>query len=158
MLTKNWKTDLSWIILTESVGLVAGFLTRNAVTSFQASVVQPPLYPPGILFPIVWALLYGLMGLGASRIYLAPESSDRTKSIRLFLVQLGVNFLWPFLFFEVQAFGLALVWLLILWGLILWMIRSFYRVEQKAALLQIPYLLWVSFAAYLNLGVWLLNP
>ena len=97
------------------------------------------------------------MGIGAARIYLAPESAERTKSLRIFFVQLAFNFLWSILFFNFQSFGFAFVWLMALWVLILWMILSFRKVDPLAAWLQIPYLLWVTFAAYLNLGVWWLN-
>lgn len=98
-----------------------------------------------------------MMGIGAARIYLAPASGDRSRSLLLFLVQLAVNFFWSIIFFNLQAFGFAFVWLILLWVLILLMILSFRKVDKLAAWLQIPYLLWVTFAAYLNLGVWLLN-
>lgn len=97
------------------------------------------------------------MGIGAARIYLASPSRERTSSLRIFLLQLAFNFFWSILFFNFQAFGAALVWLVILWGSILWMITSFHKVDPLAAWLQVPYLLWVTFAAYLNYGVWILN-
>ena len=118
---------------------------------------KPPLSPPGIVFPIVWGILYALMGIGAARIYLAPESRERTRSLLLYFVQLMFNFFWSIIFFNFQRFGFALIWLLVLWVLILRMILAFRRVDKTAALLQIPYLLWVTFAAYLNFGVWRLN-
>lgn len=89
--------------------------------------------------------------------YTSPPSAARSRSLRLFGVQLTFNFFWSILFFNLQLFGLALLWLIALWGLILWMIRAFRKVDPLAALLQIPYLLWVTFAGYLNTGVWLLN-
>ena len=97
------------------------------------------------------------MGIGAARIYLAPASDARRQSLRLFLMQLAFNFFWSILFFNFQAFGAAFLWLLLLWILILLMILSFRKVDSPAAWLQIPYLLWVTFAAYLNFGVWILN-
>ena len=97
------------------------------------------------------------MGIGAARIYLAPPSADRSKSLLLFLLQLAFNFFWSIIFFSLQAFGFALIWLLLLWVLILCMVRAFWKVDKIAAWLQIPYLLWVTFAAYLNFGVWRLN-
>ena len=93
----------------------------------------------------------------AARIYLATFSRERTISLRIFLLQLAFNFFWSILFFNFQAFGFALIWLVVLWALILWMIFSFRKVDPLAAWLQVPYLLWVSFAAYLNFGVWRLN-
>ena len=105
-----------------------------------------------------WILLAEAVGgLSGWMIYLAPPSRERTNSLRIFLLQLAFNFFWSILFFNLQAFGAALVWLLILWGLILWMIVTFRKVDPLAAWMQIPYLLWVTFAAYLNYGVWILN-
>ena len=97
------------------------------------------------------------MGFGAARIYSAQASRARTHGLLLFLVQLAFNFFWSIIFFNLQNFGFALIWLIILWLLILWMIFSFRKVDSLAAWLQIPYLLWVTFAAYLNFGVWILN-
>ena len=113
--------------------------------------------PPAIVFPVVWSILYALMGIGAARIYQSPASGARSRSLQIFLLQLAFNFFWSIIFFNFQNFGFAFVWLLALWGLILWMILSFRTVDLLAAWLQIPYLLWVTFAAYLNFGVWILN-
>ena len=120
-------------------------------------IQKPPLSPPAIVFPIVWAILYALMGFGAARIYLSEPSEARSSSLHLYLIQLAVNFFWSIIFFNLQSFGGALIWLIALWALILWMILSFRKVDPLAAWLQIPYLIWVTFAGYLNAGVWLLN-
>ena len=101
--------------------------------------------------------VFALMGIAAARIWLSAPSPDRERGLRLFGTQLGFNFLWSLIFFHFQAFGLALLWLLALWGLILGMLLTFRRVDRAAGWLLLPYLLWVSFAAYLNAGVWLLN-
>ena len=153
----TWKTYAFWIALAEAVGAFSGWLTRKSVKIYNAAVKQPPLSPPSIVFPIVWGILFILMGMGAARIYLSPASKARSRSLLLFLVQLAFNFFWSIIFFSLQAFGFAFLWLIALWILILLMILSFREVDQPAAWLQIPYLLWVSFAAYLNFGVWLLN-
>lgn len=105
----------------------------------------------------MWSILYALMGIGAARVAAADGSPERSRALNVFVVQLVVNFFWSLIFFNARAYGFALVWLLLLWILILWMIILFYRVDKPAALLQIPYLLWVTFAAYLNYGVWQLN-
>ena len=126
--------------------------------AFRETVRQPPLSPPAIVFPIVWTILYALMGIGAARISVAPDSQNRRRGLNLFIIQLIVNFFWSLIFFNAQAYGFAFLWLLLLWFLVLWMAVSFYRVDPAAALLQIPYLLWLTFAAYLNYGVWMLNP
>ena len=153
----TWKTYAFWIALAEAVGAFSGWLTRKSVKIYNAAVKQPPLSPPSIVFPIVWGILFILMGMGAARIYLSPASKARSRSLLLFLVQLAFNFFWSIIFFNLQAFGFAFLWLIALWILILLMILSFREVDQPAAWLQIPYLLCVSFAAYLNFGVWLLN-
>ena len=98
------------------------------------------------------------MGFGAARIYLSASSADRSLGLNLFIAQLAVNFLWSPIFFNRQAYGLAFFWLLLLLGLVLTMTLVFRKTDPVAAKLQIPYLLWLTFAAYLNLGVWYLNP
>lgn len=153
----KWIPYVLWILFTEAMGFLSGWLTRQGSELYNQAIVKPPLSPPAMVFPIVWGLLFVLMGIGAARIYLAEPSPARTRSLRIFLLQLAFNFFWSILFFNFQAFGIALIWLLILWGLILWMIFSFRQVDPPAAWLQVPYLLWVTFAAYLNFGVWRLN-
>ena len=157
MKRSNWKVYAFWILITEAVGGLSGWLTREGTKLFSETVAQPPLSPPMILFPIVWGILYGLMGFGAARIYLAPPSATRSKGLNLYIVQLVVNFFWSLIFFNAQAFGFAFLWLLLLWALVLWMILTFRKVDPLAAYLQIPYLLWLTFAAYLSFGVWYLN-
>ena len=124
---------------------------------FPPPAQAPPFSPPAIVFPIVWAILYLLMGIGAARIAMAPPSDARSRSLTLYLVQLFFNFLWPFVFFNLQWYGVAFLWLIALWLLVFFMIQSFRTVDPTAAALQLPYLIWLTFAAYLNLGVWLLN-
>ena len=152
-----WKTYAFWILFTEAIGALSGWLTRKDTIIYSTAIQQPPLSPPGAVFPLVWGILFALMGIGAARVYLSPSSAARSRSLQLFLIQLAFNFFWSILFFSLQRFGLAFLWLAALWGLILSMIIFFSKVDPVAAWLQVPYLLWVSFAAYLNLGVWLLN-
>ena len=146
-----------WILLAEAAGALSGWLSREGSQTFSEIVPQPPLAPPAILFPIVWGILYLLMGIGAARISLTPPSPDRSRGLNLFIVQLAVNFFWSLIFFNARAYGFALIWLLLLWVLVLWMILSFRKTDPLAARLQIPYLLWLTFAAYLSAGVWYLN-
>lgn len=152
-----WKTYAAWILFTEAVGVLSALLTREATEIYAMMIEKPPLSPPGAVFPIVWSILYALMGIGAARIYLAPPSPQRSRGLKLFLLQLMFNFFWSIVFFNLQAFGFAFAWIIILWVLILLMILSFRKTDSLAAWLQLPYLLWVTFAAYLNFGVWLLN-
>lgn len=125
------------------------------MAEYQTSAVQPAAAPPPILFPIVWTLLYALMGISMARVRLYGRGSWKSQNI--FMSQLVLNFFWTLIFFNAKAYGLAFVWILLLWILIAAMIRSFRKQDSMASLLQIPYLLWVSFAAYLNFMVWQLN-
>ena len=151
------KTYLFWILLAEAAGGLAGWLTREDVRIYTDSIAQPPLSPPPLVFPVVWTILYALMGISAARVALTADTLERRHGLWIFGLQLAMNFFWSILFFRFQMFGLALIWLAALWGVILWMITVFARVEPLAARLQIPYLVWVAFAGYLNLGVWILN-
>ena len=97
------------------------------------------------------------MGIGAARIWMSEESGERARGLRLYGVQLFMNFLWSIFFFNFQAYGFSFIWLLLLLAAIVLMTLSFYRTDRLSAYLQIPYILWVSFAAYLNYMVWMLN-
>ena len=99
----------AFVLLTELVGGLSGFLTRKGSKVYQATIRKPPLSPPGVVFPIVWGILFALMGIGAARIWRAPPSQERTRSLRLFFTQLGFNFFWSIIFFNLQAFGFALL-------------------------------------------------
>lgn len=158
MKNRNWKSYLFWILLAETLGLLSGWLSREGTVMFGQTAIQPPLSPPAILFPIVWTVLYALMGIGAARVSLTTTSPERSRGLNLFIAQLIVNFFWSLIFFNAQAYGFALIWLLLLFSLVLWMTLEFRKTDPLAALLQIPYLLWLVFAAYLNFGVWRLNP
>lgn len=153
----NWKTYAFWILATEAVGAISGWLTREGTRIFNETIIQPPLSPPSVVFPIVWGLLYALMGISAARIYTSPQSRARSKGLNLYIAQLVLNFFWSLIFFNAQAFGFAFIWLLLLWVLVLKMILTFQKVDPLASKLQLPYLLWLTFAAYLNFGVWYLN-
>ena len=157
MKTARWKAYVFWIALCEFVGLFAGVLTREGARFYGIYVDKPPLSPPSWVFPVVWTALYALMGIGAARIALQPESEARSKGLNLMVAQLILNFFWPLLFFNAQAFGFAFVWLLLLWLIVLWMILEFGKTDPLAAWLQVPYLLWLTFAAYLNGAVWVIN-
>ena len=100
---------------------------------------------------------YALMGFGAARIAARPDSIQRSRALNVFVAQLVVNFFWSLLFFNAGAYGFSLIWLLLLWGLSIAMIVLFRQADKLAALVRIPYLLWVSFAAWLNYEVWMLN-
>ena len=153
----NWKTYLFWIAVSEAAGALSGWLSREGTAQYSQSMVKPPLSPPGWVFPVVWTVLFVLMGIGAARVYNTPQSSQRSKGLNLFVVQLLVNFFWSLIFFNAGRYGLAYFWLLLLLVLVGAMTVRFYRVDPAAGLAQIPYLLWLVFASYLNFGVWYLN-
>ena len=151
------KAYIVSILISEGVGALAGILTIEGTRAYSETLIKPPLSPPAIVFPIAWAILYLLMGIGAARVWTARQGKERTLALRIYAIQLGFNFFWSIIFFNLQAYALAYVWLAALWALILVMIFAFNRVDKPAALMQIPYLLWVSFAGYLNIAVWMLN-
>lgn len=153
MKKRTWKTYAFWILLSEAVGGLSGLLTRNGVEYFNATTAQPPLSPPEWVFPVVWGILYALMGISAARI----ATIDGKPGLNLFAAQLAVNFFWSLLFFNARVFGFAALWLALLWILVLLMILAFRKGDRAAAWLQVPYLLWLTFAFYLNVGVWYLN-
>ena len=157
MKTSKWKIYAFWILLSEAVGALSGWLTREGTKLFSETAAQPPLSPPMWVFPVVWGILYLLMGISAARVSLTPPSDERSRGLNLFVLQLVVNFFWSLIFFNAQAYGFALLWLILLWILVFLMIRSYFAVDPAAAKLQLPYLLWLTFAAYLNAGVWYLN-
>lgn len=143
--------------LSEAVGIFSGLFSREGTALYTQMANKPPLSPPGWVFPVVWTVLYGLMGISAARIWSAPKSQARSRGLNLFIAQLIINFFWSPIFFNARAYGLAFFWLLLLWALVFLMFLEFRKVDKTAARLQIPYLLWLTFAAYLNWAVWQLN-
>ena len=158
MRRKAWKPYVFWILLTEAVGALSGLLSREGIRRYAEEAVKPPLTPPAWVFPAAWILLYALMGAAAARISLLPRGPRRTGSLALYLLQLGVNFFWSIIFFSWRLYGGALLWLAGLWLLVLWLILRLRQQEPAAAKLLVPYPLWLTFALYLNFGVFLLNP
>ena len=157
MKAKPLRTYVFWILLSLGTGALSGYLSAGGMNTFQNTVLQPPLSPPSWLFPFVWTILYSMMGISATRIRLSPPSADTRRGINLFIIQLVVNFFWSLIFFQAEAYGFAFLWLALLWILVLAMILEFRKTDPPAAKLQIPYLLCLTFAAYLNLGIWYLN-
>ena len=153
----NKKLLIICLVIPLAVGGLAALLTGGGMDTFE-TLNQPPLSPPGWLFPVVWTILYILMGIAS---YLVLTSGKSHESIRralvLYGIQLVFNFLWPIFFFSLSAYLFAFIWLVALWLLILATTVSFYRLFDIAGYLMIPYLIWVTFAGYLNLGIYLLN-
>lgn len=156
MKRKKWWTYGLFFLLTQAVGGISGLLTQQGMKQVNM-LPKSMLTPPPVVFPIVWTILYTFMAVGAARVWLSPEGEERTKGLWLYVFQLIVNFFWSLLFFNMQAFGFSLLWLMFLWVLILDMTLTFRKVDKPAAGLVIPYLIWVAFAGYLNFVIWRLN-
>lgn len=138
-------------------GLIAGLLTGGGMETF-AGIDKPPLSPPGWLFPVVWTILYTLMGISSYIVITSGKTQEQTSdALRIYIVQLAVNFMWPFLFFTMGWYLFAFIWLVLLWILVFIMIVMFKDISKLAAYLNIPYLVWLTFAAYLNFAIWILN-
>ena len=153
----KWKKLLLCIAIPLATGGLAALLTMGAMNAY-GYLLQPPFSPQGWVFPVVWTVLYILMGWASYRIWVADAPVNKKRAaLIVYGVQLFFNFFWSLLFFRWELRLTAFFWLLILWGLIYGMIRLFYRVEDLAGDLMLPYLFWTTYAAYLNMGVFLLN-
>lgn len=146
-----------WLLLTFAAAAIGGFASASAGT-FYAQLVRPAWAPPGWLFGPVWSVLYLLMGVSAWLVWRAHGWQGARSALLLFVVQLGVNALWTWLFFVWQLGGAAFAEIIVLWGLIVSTIVMFYRLHKLAAVLLLPYLAWVSFACALTYATWRLNP
>lgn len=148
---KNIKVFFISIISTLLVGVLAGLLSMNNM-GIYSTITAPPLAPPSWLFPVVWTILYILMGISVG-IYFIKTGKVPT----IYILQLLVNFIWPLIFFNLEAYFLSFIVILLLIILVINMIKEFLSVSKLAGFLQIPYLLWLLFASYLNLAIYLLN-
>jgi len=153
----NLKRFLISIAIPLSVGGLSALITKDNMNLYS-KIVTPTFTPPGWLFPVVWTILYLLMGVS---LYIIWNSEvDVYKKIRafgIFAIQLSLNFIWSPIFFNMQWFLVALMVLVLLWLFTFGIILSFYNISKIAGILQIPYLLWLTFAGYLNLAIYLLN-
>ena len=145
----NIRKLLISIIIPIFLGSVVGFLTSGS--NNYNDMIQPSFAPPGILFPIVWTILYILMGISS---YIV---SEKNGNLDIYVVQLIVNLLWSFLFFTFKWYLLSFLWILLLIVLVVIMIKDFYKISKISSYLQIPYLLWIIFASILNFSIYILN-
>ena len=152
------KELLTAIAIPLAAGFVSYLFTQDSMMTFSL-LQKPPLSPPGWLFPVVWTLLYVLMGFASWLIYVSPHADKEEKYQALFIygLQLLFNFFWSIIFFQQNASLFAFIWLCVLLYLILLTALQFYQIKKIAAYLLIPYILWVTFAGYLNLTIYLLN-
>lgn len=160
--SKIWRISLA-IIIPLGGGMIISLFTRNAMTKF-GTFNQPPLAPPAILFPIAWTILYVLMGLASYFIwrksYASRKNADKSlnrAALIIYATQLVFNFAWTPFFFVLDLFWFAFIWLLIMWALVLVLVIISYRISKPAFWMLLPYLLWCTFAAYLNCGIAILN-
>lgn len=139
------------------VGSIASAITRDGMRTF-AVLEKPPYAPPAWLFPIAWTILYVLMGISSYLILTAEaEKEQKENAMMLYWYQLAVNFLWPTFFFHFEWYLFSFLWIILLGILVLFMILRFAKIDKRAAYLNIPYLIWLVYAGYLNLGIWWLN-
>ncbi len=150
-----YKQLIISLAISLGTGFLSGLVSMMGMENFE-NANKPPLTPPNYLFPIVWTILFILMGISAYIIFKSDELA-KSNALIVYGIQLLVNFFWPIFFFNMSAYLFSFIWIIVLWLLIIIMIKMFYQISKTAALLQIPYLLWVTFAAYLNFGVYLLN-
>lgn len=144
-------------MLPLSLGAIAGVFTAQAVPEWYATLNQPSFNPPNWVFGPVWTTLYIILGFSFFLIWKQARSRQRNQAILVFMAQMLLNFGWSFLFFNYHQIGFALIEIIILWGVIIGMIIMFYKIKPLAAYLNIPYLLWVTFATILNAGYYFLN-
>ena len=152
----DFKKLIINIAVPLGVGALSALISMGSMNSF-ASLNKPPLSPPGWLFPVVWTILYTLMGIASYLVYTSSQPYRSKTSLTVYGVQLFFNFFWSIIFFNLEMYLFAFIWLVILWLLILVTTVLFYRIEKSAGYLMIPYLIWVTFAGYLNLGIYILN-
>lgn len=153
----KWTELLTCLLIPLSVGAISGVISGGGIDGFN-SMVKPPLSPPSWLFPIVWTILFILMGVASYLVLTSGEKKeDIVRALTFYGIQLFFNFFWSIIFFNLEWYLVAFIWLLVLWVLIIITTVSFYNISKTAGLLMIPYILWVTFAGYLNFAIFLLN-
>ena len=135
------------------LGTIIGILLMDSYVFYQG-LIKPPLAPPNWLFPIAWSILYLLMGISYYKII---DKTDDVIVRQIYRIQLFFNLVWPVIFFVFELLLLSSIWIVCLDVLVIIMIYMFYKIDSKAGLLQIPYLIWILFATYLNISIFILN-
>lgn len=152
----DWKKLLVSIAIPLAVGGISAVFTAGNMKLFE-EIDKPPLSPPGWLFPVVWTILYVLMGIALYLVVITKSRETKIPAYISFGVQLFFNFFWSIIFFNAQAYLFAFIWLLLLWVAIVVNIYFFNKINSTSAKLLLPYIIWVTFAGYLNLGIYILN-
>lgn len=146
------------IIGCEAAGMIGTFFTISAISTWYSTLIKPALNPPNWIFGPVWIILYALMGISAFLVWKKGFEKKEVKSaLATFGIQLALNAIWTPIFFGLQKPGIAYFVILALWCSIIWTMIKFYKINRTATYLLIPYILWVSFASYLNFSIWMLN-
>lgn len=145
------------ILIAQTAGAIGSIFTAKSIPTWYAGIEKPFFSPPNWLFGPVWVALYALMGIAAYLVWQKRQTAGAKQGLWLYLVHLAANALWSVIFFGLQNPGLAFVEILILWALILAVIWRFYKIRKTAGLILIPYIAWVTFAAFLNFAIWQLN-
>lgn len=146
------------ILIPLAIGGLSAFLTRGNMNIYE-DINTPPLSPPSFLFPVVWTVLYILMGVSSGIVLLKRDEhkAQADTALLLYASSLVMNFIWSLIFFNFRAYLFSFIWLIAMFITIILTYLGYKRLSSLAAYLQIPYILWVSFAGYLNFGIWLLN-
>ena len=152
VLSVRTKSLIKNLAIPLLVGALAEFLTNADVKEYMATAKQPFFAPPGWVFPVVWTILYALMGFAA---YIIENTSipRKSRALTVYYIQLFFNFVWSFIFFSAGNYLFAFIWIIVLWLLIIATILEFKMIKARAAYILIPYLIWVTFAAVLNFSV-----
>lgn len=150
----NFKRLILIILVTFIVGTFFSWFTMNNMDTFKE--LNKPFYIPSMLFPIVWTILYLLMSI-SFYIVLESNSKFKNKATFVYVIQLVINSLWSLIFFGFEAYFLSFIWIIILAVVVIIMMYKFYKVDKRASYLNIPYILWIFFAGYLNLSIYFLN-
>lgn len=148
---------VAWLVLSFITAAIGSAASIQAA-SFYAELIRPGWSPPAAVFGPVWTVLYALMGIAAWLVWRVNGFNRAVIALMLFLSQLALNALWSWLFFYWQQGALAFADIILLWFFIAATLVAFWRIHKLAAVLLVPYLLWVSFAALLNYSLWQLNP
>jgi len=150
----QWKNLVTCLVIPLTVGSLSALLTQNSMETFN-SITKPGIAPPGWLFPVVWTILYILMGIASYLVLTSGKPND--DALIVYGIQLVFNFFWSIIFFNLKLYLPAFIWLVLLWLLILKTTLLFYQISKPAGYLMVPYLLWVTFAGCLNFSIHLLN-
>ena len=153
---KKYLPFIISVSISLGIGCLSAFLTRKSM-SIYSEINRPMLSPPSWLFPIVWTVLFVLMGIAAAKIW-CSNGREIDSSLIFYGFQLVFNFCWSLIFFNFRAFGFAFFWLVGLLVLIGITMIKFYRIDKTAGWIMLPYFAWVSFAGYLNFAIWRMNP